>query len=573
MSALVDVGASAERRSLGVQEFGELVPISRFGGQGRVYRPALVPAGLGAGPMVVKLYRRAPPAGAEQVLMEMVAWGHLLSDEPRETLQRVAAWPLAIVRRGEVAAGVVMRDVSGRFSAPFVMPSGRRDSVLLTLEHLLGADDFLQMRGLGVRLDTFSRTEVAERICDALAFLHRHAIVASDIAPNNVLIAFGAGDEPEACLIDCDSMVFHGRQALTAVQTGDWELPAAYGESPNTRAADAYKLGLVVLRLFARSHDARAAGPYLQYVPAELRRLLVRALDADAVNRPPAGEWQRALRGLLADGRLNERYPGPAPTPRVVVRRAPAAPSPEAAVVRAPGGAARAVAPGAFARAAGAAAPGAFVRAAGAAAPALQFNGALWLKRAVVVAWIVAGTAVLLLVLSRLFAAAVPVPDAGNAGAGSQSQFGSGANSPYIYQYYYPGRRGELAFPPDRQPGPLTVTYGDLTGRPIGWRTRRKCASSLADGLPEPRSWGPAAAPGRDSRPGPPAGPQIGSRATAGPPAVRRRARSCSRATRRRRTAGALSGGGPGVRGIGSRSSERCRPDRSRRRSRSRRPC
>ena len=117
-----------------------------------------------------------------------------------------------------------MRDVSARFSAPFVMPSGRRENVLLTLEHLLGADAYLQMRGLGVRLDTFTRAEVAERICDALAFLHRHAIVASDIAPNNLLVAFGAGDEPEVCLIDCDSMVFHGRQALTSVQTGDWEI-------------------------------------------------------------------------------------------------------------------------------------------------------------------------------------------------------------------------------------------------------------------------------------------------------------------------------------------------------------
>ena len=205
-----------------------------------------------------------------------------------------------------------MRDVSGRFAAPFVMPSGRRERVLLTLEHLLGADDYLQMRGLGVRLDTFTRAEVAERICDALAFLHRHAIVASDIAPNNLLVAFGAGDEPAVCLIDCDSMVFHGRQALTSVQTGDWEIPAVFGEPPSTRAADAYKLGLVVLRLFARSHDARGAGPHSRYVPAELRGLLARALAADAVNRPPAGEWQRALRGLLADGRLNERYPGPA---------------------------------------------------------------------------------------------------------------------------------------------------------------------------------------------------------------------------------------------------------------------
>ena len=75
--------------------------------------------------------------------------------------------------------------------------------------------------------------------------------------------------------------------------------------------------------------------------------------------------------------------------------------------------------------------------------PGVQVNGALWLRRAVVVAWIVAGTAVLLLVLSRLFAAAIPVPDSGNAGAGSQ--FGPGANSTYLYQpYYYPRPRTVL---------------------------------------------------------------------------------------------------------------------------------
>ena len=209
----------------------------------------------------MKIYRRAPPAGAGGVLTEMVAWSHLLEPDVRVALDRVTAWPRAIVHAGSVTAGIVMRDVSGRFSAPFVMPSGRRAHVLLTLEHLLGTDAYLQMRGLGVRLDTFTRAEVAERICDALAFLHRHAIVASDIAPNNLLVAFGAGDEPEVCFIDCDSMVFLGRQALVSVQTADWDIPAAFDESPNTRAADAYKLGLVVLRLFARSHDARAVGP------------------------------------------------------------------------------------------------------------------------------------------------------------------------------------------------------------------------------------------------------------------------------------------------------------------------
>jgi hypothetical protein len=449
MSALVDAPAGTERRAIAVQEFGELEPISRFGGQGRVYRPAVVPAGLGDGPVVVKVYRRAPPAGAGSVLAEMVAWSHLLEPEQRAALYRVAAWPLAVVRAGEVAAGIAMRDVRGRFSVPFAMPSGRREQVLLTLEHLLGADSFLQMRGLGVTLDTFTRTEVAERICDALAFLHRHAIVASDIAPNNLLVAFGAGDEPEVCFIDCDSMVFLGRQALTSVQTADWDIPAAFDASPNTRAADAYKLGLVVLRLFARSHDARALGPHARHVPAELHGLVARALAGDAVNRPPAGEWQRALRGLLADGRLNERYPGPAPAPRVVVRAVPpvtpgastgatpgatpgVAPAPGASTGARPAGTVRLISPG-LAQRAGAAASQ-FGRPVARAVPQAQLTGSVWLRRAVVVAWIVAGTAVLLLLFSRLFAGAIPVPEGGNSGAGST--FGPGTTSQYLYQGY-----------------------------------------------------------------------------------------------------------------------------------------
>jgi hypothetical protein len=69
----------------------------------------------------------------------------------------------------------------------------------------------------------------------------------------------------------------------------------------------------------------------------------------------------------------------------------------------------------------------------------------MWLRRAVVVAWIVAGTAVLLLVLSRLFAGAIPVPGNGSPGAGSQ--FAPGANQPYIYRYDYPGGRGYLLDP------------------------------------------------------------------------------------------------------------------------------
>ncbi len=427
MSALAALAETGLRpRAVRVEDLGHLVPVSRVGGQGRVYRPELAPASLGPGPVVVKLYRRAPPPGAASVLADMVAWGRSLAPDQRARLHAVTAWPLAVVHAGPRAAGIVMRDVTGRFAVPFVMPSGRRESVLLTLEHLLGGDGYLELRGLGVRLDTTRRAQVAERVCAGLAFLHRQGIAASDIAPNNLLVAFGGATE--VCFIDCDSMAFRGRSALPSVQTGDWDIP--FAEMPDTRAADAYKLGLVVLRLFARSHDARAPAPHLRYVPVELRDLLYRSLGEAGVNRPAAGEWQRALRGLLAHGGLDDRYPAPAPQLSPTVA-ATAAPYQSRVAVGRPAPVSAAAAHAAPARQ----------------APARAIPSAtsppfgLWLRQTVVMLWILAGTAVLLVVLSRLFADAVPVPDPGGG-----SPTGAGV-APYYYRYdnpaYYPGGRGE----------------------------------------------------------------------------------------------------------------------------------
>jgi serine/threonine protein kinase len=389
---------------LRLEDLGQLTPIGRRGGQGRVYRPANVPAPLAATPVVVKLYRRPPSGAAAERLADMVEWGRSLEPAARRRLHSVAAWPLAIVTRGQIPTGTAMHDVSGRFEIPFVMPSGRRERVLLSLEHLLGSDDYLQLRGLGVQLDTTMRLRVAERIGGALAFLHRHAIVACDIAPNNLLIAFGV-DGPEVCFIDCDSMVLHGRQALASVQTADWQIPPDFSESPRTRAADAYKLGLIVLRLLARSHDARAVSPYARHVPAELRPLLARALSPDPANRPPAGEWQRALRELSGRPALNRLYPGPTPTPRVrpVQPRHELRPSP--ATVRAPTPA----------------------------PPPMRPRGG---RHPMSLAWLALAAVILWLLLARVFTAAAP-PSSG-------SGFGSGTPGPTgnALPYYYPSGPG-----------------------------------------------------------------------------------------------------------------------------------
>jgi hypothetical protein len=281
---------------------------------------------------VVKLYRRQPEVQAADTLVEMVGWERSLPAPQRSTLASCAAWPLALVTSRSRPVGIVMRDLSDRFTTPFVMPSGRHDSVLLALEHLLGADGYLRQRGLPVLLDTELRLRVAARIAGTLAFMHQHGVVVGDIAPSNVLVRFGdagPGAGPEVCLIDCDSMVFRGRQALATVETSDWNVPGEFGESGPTRATDAYKLGLVVLRLLARSHDARTPVPHLRQVPIELRDLLYRALSEVSANRPAAGEWQRSLQLLLMQTDLSSRYPAPVSArvqqPSQVATRVPAA--------------------------------------------------------------------------------------------------------------------------------------------------------------------------------------------------------------------------------------------------------
>src|ERR1700759_3824367 len=112
MTALAALAESGLRpRAVRLEDLGELVAISRAGGQGRVYRPQLAPASLGPDPVVLKLYRRAPPPGAALVLSERVAWGR--SPAP-VALHAITAWPLAVVHAGPRAAGMLMRDVSGR---------------------------------------------------------------------------------------------------------------------------------------------------------------------------------------------------------------------------------------------------------------------------------------------------------------------------------------------------------------------------------------------------------------------------------------------------------------------------
>lgn len=398
MTSLVAADPAVEIPRIGVADLGALTPVGRAGGQGRVYRPARA---LGAVPVVVKLYRHAPAPEAVDVLGDMIAFSHQLPDPSRARLHRLTAWPLAIVTDAHDApAGIVMRDLTARFTVPFIMPSGRRSDVLLSLEHLLGDDGYLSARGLDVALGTVLRLRVAERVCQALAFLHANGIVVGDIAPNNLLVSFGHLGPP-VTFIDCDSMVFRGARALPGVETIDWQLPGAWFEPAGTRAADAYKLGLIVLRLLARSHDAREVAPHRRHIPVELREPLTRALGPDRGLRPAPADWQRTLAALGATPGVDALYPGPPARVRAqpVARPRPITPP------RPPAFQPRRPATGAGPR------------------RSLTAMG---------LAWVLIGAVLLTLLLARLFAGAIPSSQEPQFGSGP----GSGGNGP---TYVYPG--------------------------------------------------------------------------------------------------------------------------------------
>jgi hypothetical protein len=281
------------------------------GGQGAIYEidPAIASSIGWSGPIVAKLYRSPLPESDLHAFIERVRWASSLASEARAELHEAAAWPLMVIEERGALAGIVMSDQRERFEVQMQLPSGATEAILMSLEHLLGDDAYLERR-FGLTCDTRVRAALAERLAAALAVLHRHAIVASDISQKNVLVRL---IEPYAVtLIDCDSMTFRGGSTLKLVETPDWEIPEEWGELPATRGADAYKLGLAIMRLFARDQSQRDPRLVEPYVPTALHQLLMAALGSQPRLRPSAGRWQAALRDVLATP-LAKDFPGPPP--------------------------------------------------------------------------------------------------------------------------------------------------------------------------------------------------------------------------------------------------------------------
>ncbi|MEV4284851.1 hypothetical protein AB0K40_05050 [Nonomuraea bangladeshensis] len=198
------------------------------------------------------------------------------------------AWPAELVETGGAVSGFLMRAVPQRYFFDLRTLSGaeRRPA---TLEFLLNADAYVA--GIGLRISDRDRLLLMADLAGTLARLHAMDIVVGDLSPKNLL--FSTDAPPECFLIDCDAMRLAGAEAMPQVETPDWRLPE--GEEKGTPGGDAYKLALLVVRMFARDQTSADPGRLAAVSPA-LADLAAAGLQEDPALRPGPEQWAAALR-------------------------------------------------------------------------------------------------------------------------------------------------------------------------------------------------------------------------------------------------------------------------------------
>ncbi|BBY05030.1 hypothetical protein [Mycobacterium noviomagense] len=143
-----------------------------------------------------------------------------------------------------------------------------------------------------------------------------------DISPKNLL--FSLVPHEGVYFIDCDAMRINGVSALAQMETPGWERPA--GEDLATIYSDAYKLGLLALRLLAGDHDTKN----LQHLPAStpglLRQVITDTLSNPSQQRPLPEAWSYVLGHAIEHAQHQKKTATPTATPVSVAPAPPPTP-------------------------------------------------------------------------------------------------------------------------------------------------------------------------------------------------------------------------------------------------------
>jgi hypothetical protein len=262
------------------------------GGQGKVTEVN----GLminGQWPAALKIYTPGASNPDTAVLERIVGFPRQLSPGDSSWLHEHTAWPAMIAEDSGTVRGFLMRTVPDAYYFGFHTRTRGTRRHLADVAFLLNTDQYVRSSGLAV--SDRDRLSLLTSLAQALTRLHSLDVVVGDLSPKNLL--FSLAPSPGCFIIDCDAMRVRGETVLAQIQTPDWEVPG--GELSATPASDAYKFGLLAIRLFARdqsSSDPAAIG----MISPEMGRLAAAVLHDDPSGRPAPQDWIPALTAALA---------------------------------------------------------------------------------------------------------------------------------------------------------------------------------------------------------------------------------------------------------------------------------
>lgn len=296
------------------------------GGQGRV---TAVSGTLikGQWPAVLKTYAHDVVGSLNAAALEtVVGFPGTLGAKDRDWLDEKSAWPALIAEDRGMVCGFLMRVVPPTYYFDFRTQTQGTLQKPAEMAFLLNSDRYVS--GSGLSVSDRDRLLLLEDLAGALARLHSLGVVVGDLSPKNLLFSFNGA--PRCFIIDCDAMLVRGRTVLPQVQTPDWEVPSA--EPMATPASDAFKFGLLAIRLFARDQSSHDPIP-VAMLSAELGRLAAASQHPDPSQRPGPGAWipalaaaARALPSKRVSGSAVTTWP-PQPVPVPAAAPVKAAPS------------------------------------------------------------------------------------------------------------------------------------------------------------------------------------------------------------------------------------------------------
>lgn len=245
-------------------------------------------------PAAIKIYAKEQQQSADASVLEaMVALPRQLSDDDRAFLLDNTAWPAVIVQDDGALCGFLMRAVPSDFYFDFQYRTMGRQRKLADFAFLLNPEAYVRDAGLVV--DDRQRLLLLQHLATLLTRLHAMDIVVGDLSPKNLI--FKLTPQPRCFLIDCDASQLSGEVVLTPVETPDWKAPE--GGAKASKATDAYKFGLLAVRLFAHDQSVQDVSA-ITAVTAELGQLATRSLQSDPQSRPAPQDWMPALDAALA---------------------------------------------------------------------------------------------------------------------------------------------------------------------------------------------------------------------------------------------------------------------------------